>query len=303
MKKRQKIIVILGPTATGKSDLAVEIAKEIKGEIISCDSRQVYRGMNLGTGKITKKEMHSIPHHMLDIVSPHTIFSVADFKKKAEKKIDEIIKKGRIPILCGGTGLYIDTLLGEVTLPEVPPNTKLRKELECKTVGELFEKLQKLDPARASTIDSKNKVRLIRALEIVDTLGSVPAQKPTGPSCLDKYNVLKIGLDLPDEVLKEKIQKRLISRIKKGMIKEIKNLKDQGISWKRLEMLGLEYRYGAMYLQHKITKDEMIDRLNSEIWHYAKRQRTWFKRDKSTMWIDPRDEEKVEEIKNNFISN
>ena len=285
MKEHPQIIVILGQTATGKSDFAVQIAREIKGEIISADSRQVYTDMDLGTGKITKKEMRGIPHHLLDIAKPTKVFSASDFKKHADKKIKEITKRGNIPIVCGGTGFYIDTLLGSATLPEVPPNKILRAELIKKTVGELFVLLQKLDPVRAKTIDAKNPVRLIRAIEIAKALGSVPVAQNRG----HEYEVLKIGLTLPDQILKEKIYARLLSRIKKGMLREIQKLHDNGVTWKRMSDLGLEYRYGALYLQKKISKDEMITKLNTEIWHYAKRQKTWFKRDKDIMWIDPRE--------------
>ncbi len=285
MKEQPKIIVILGQTATGKSDFAVQIAKEVNGEIISADSRQVYKGMDLGTGKITKKEMRGVPHHLLDIAKPTKVFSANDFKKNAEKKIKEITKRGNIPIVCGGTGFYIDTLLGNATLPEVPPNKILRTELTKKTVSELFVLLQKLDPVRAQTIDAQNPVRLIRAIEIAKALGSVPLVQNRG----HEYEVLKIGLALPDHILKEKIHTRLLTRIKKGMLREIKKLHDDGVTWKRMNDLGLEYRYGALHAQNKITKNEMIEKLNTEIWHYAKRQKTWFKRDTDTVWIDPRE--------------
>jgi tRNA dimethylallyltransferase len=186
--------------------------------------------------------------------------------------------------------------------PEVPPNKKLRDSLEKKSTEKLFEKLKKMDDNRAKTIDKNNKVRLIRAIEIAKALGKVPPLNSTlsksdtnsAPaefvllSQSPKFDVLKIGLTLPPEILKERIKVRLLSRIKKGMIKEVENLHKNGISWKRLNTLGLEYRYVALYLQKKISKDEMIDKLNNEIWHYAKRQNTWFKRDKSIIWIDPR---------------
>ncbi len=284
-----KIIVVLGQTATGKSDFAVEIAQTLQnkvlGEIISADSRQVYRGMNLGTGKITYKEMRGVPHHLLDIISPKKTFTVSEFKKLADKKIDEILERGNIPIVCGGTGFYIDALVDNIILPEVPPNSALREGLNKKTAAQLVILLRKLDPGRAKVIDINNKVRLIRAIEIANALGKVPKIKGK-----QKYDVLKIGLALPDEVLKEKIRTRLTARIKKGMLKEIKSLHDKGVSWRRMQELGLEYRYGALYLQKKISKQEMIEKLNTEIWHYAKRQKTWFKRDQETAWIDPRKE-------------
>ncbi len=298
MKNNPKIIVILGQTATGKSDFAVEIAKNIDGEVISADSRQVYEDMDLGTGKITKKEMQKVPHHLLDVASPTTTFSVSKYKKMADKKIAEIIKNEHVPIICGGTGFYIDAVIDDVILPAVKPDKKLRKELEKKSKEELFVILKKLDKNRAETIDKNNPVRLIRAIEIAKTLGSVPALEKSDES---KYNVIKIGLTMPDEVLKERIYKRLGARIKAGMIKEVQNLYNRGISWRKLENFGLEYRYCALFLQGKFgdtnpttlklrgAREEMIEKLNTEIWHYAKRQKTWFKRDKNTIWIDPRE--------------
>ncbi|MCX6747919.1 MAG: tRNA (adenosine(37)-N6)-dimethylallyltransferase MiaA, partial [Candidatus Nomurabacteria bacterium] len=178
---KPKVIVILGATSTGKSDLAVLLATTIfkkKAEIISADSRQVYKGLDLGTGKITKKEMRGIPHHLLDVVNPKKTFTVTEFKKLADKKIKQILVRGNVPILCGGTGFYIDTVVNNVVFPEVPPNEELRKKLEQKNKEELFEILEKLDQQRAKDIKDKNelnnKVRLIRAIEIATSLGNVP---------------------------------------------------------------------------------------------------------------------------------
>jgi len=290
-----KIIIILGQTSTGKSDFAVQIAKDINGEIISADSRQVYKGMNLGTGKITKKEMMGIPHHLLDVIYPSRIFSVSSFQKIANKKIKEIIKKGKNPIICGGTGFYIDAITNNTIFPEVPPNKKLRVILQKKTTEQLFAMIKTLDKDRASNIDPKNRVRLIRAIEIAKSLGFVPRLKNSSETnsamaefvSEPKYKTFKIGLTLPPEILKEKIETRLLARIKKGMLKEIENLHKQGVSWKRMNALGLEYRYGALYLQNKISKTEMIEKIKIETWHYAKRQKTWFKRDPNTIWINP----------------
>jgi len=305
------MIVILGQTATGKSDFAVEIAKKINdlsryksGEIISADSRQVYKDMNLGTGKITKKEMQGVKHYLLDVISPKNIFSVSDFQKLANKEIKNIISKNKIPIICGGTGFYIDALVNGTRFPEVPPNKELREKLSNKTAQKLFDILKKLDKNRVENIDPKNKVRLIRAIEIARALGSVPRLKNNGnidnksgtnsamaefvPRVNDKSTILKIGLKIPDEILKKRIKARLISRIKKGMIKEIKDLHEKKkITWKRLESFGLEYRYVAYHLQGKLSKGDMVEKLNTEIWHFAKRQNTWFRRDKDILWINP----------------
>ncbi|MCC6323405.1 tRNA (adenosine(37)-N6)-dimethylallyltransferase MiaA [Candidatus Nomurabacteria bacterium] len=294
MKSKPKIIVILGQTSTGKSDFAVQMAKEISGEIISADSRQVYKGMDLGTGKITKKEMRCVPHHLLDVANPKKVFTVSDYKKLAEKKIKEIIKRGNVPIICGGTGFYIDAIISGQVFPEVPPNKKLREQLIKKSKEELYKILKKLDKNRAETIDQNNPVRLIRAIEIAQALGTVPKLADVGR--LQKYEVLKIGLTLPDELLKERIYKRILLRIKKGMIKEVENLYKKGLSWKRMEELGLEYRYISQYLQGKLTKETMIDKLNIETWHYAKRQKTWFKRDKETIWLNPLNKNEIKSV-------
>lgn len=286
MKKttKPKLIVILGQTATGKSDFAVEVARQFGGEVVSADSRQVYKGMDLGTGKVTKKEMRGIPHYMLDIVSPRNkTFSASDFQKLASKKIDEIIKKGKVPIICGGTGFYLDTIVNGNIFPEVPPNEKLRKELYSKSTIALFEYLKKIDLRRAKDIDPKNKVRLIRAIEIAKALGKVPKiNKSDSP-----FDLIKIGLIFPNEELKQRIYIRLIKRMKLGMLKEMENLHRSGVSWKKMESFGLEYRYSAFYLQGKISKEEMVEKLFSQIWHFAKRQNTWFKRDKDIIWINP----------------
>lgn len=284
MEQKPKIIIILGQTATGKSDFAVEVAKLINGEIISADSRQVYKGMDLGTGKITKKEMRGIPHYMLDIVSPkNKTFSVSDYQKLAKRKIDEILKKRKIPVICGGTGYYIDSIIKNISFPEVPPDKKLREQLNSKTTDYLFKYLLKLDKERAQNIDKNNRVRLIRAIEIASALGKVPkANNSESP-----FDTIKIGLAFPGEKLKERIYIRLIKRIKMGMLKEMEKLHKDGVSWKKMESFGLEYRYSAFYLQGKISKEEMIEKLFSQIWHFAKRQNTWFKRDKKTIWINP----------------
>jgi tRNA dimethylallyltransferase len=279
----QKIIVIVGVTATGKSAFAVTLAKNMNGEIISADSRQVYRGLDLLSGKITKKEMQGIPHHMLDIVSPKKAYTVADFKKAGEKILQDILSRNKTPIIVGGTGFYIDALVSGNVLPEVPPNQVLRKKLTINSASKNFTLLKKLDPNRAKTIDRHNNVRIIRAIEIAQAVGKVPVLK----QAQSQYETTWIGLTVPDEVLKKKIHMRLQDRLKSGMLREAKKLHDSGISWKRMNELGLEVRYAAHFLQGKIGKEEMIAALEKQIWQYAKRQKTWFKRNKEIDWIDP----------------
>lgn len=292
MQSKTKLIVICGPTATGKSDFTVQIAKQIDGEIISADSRQVYKGLDIGSGKITEQEMHGVPHHLLDITNPQNVVSVDQYKRLAHKKIAEIIERGNVPIICGGTGFYIDAVTKGMSFPEVPRNEELRTELEQKTTEDLFALLENLDSTRAKNIDAKNRVRLIRAIEIAKALGSVPPVKSE-----KLYDTLFIGLDVPDEILKEKINTRLLARVD-GILEEVQRLNEEGLSWKRMFGLGLEYRYGSLCVKGKISKEEMIATLQTEIWKYAKRQRTWFKRNKKIVWIDPREDntEVVEKI-------
>ncbi len=278
----KKIVVILGPTASGKSEMAVKIAKKFNGEIISADSRQVYRGMDIGTGKITKKEMQGIPHYLLDVTSPKRRFSVVQYRKLAIIAIDKIFRNARVPILCGGTGFYIQAVVDGIIIPEVKPDWRLRKKLEEKNTDELFNLLKKVDAKRAKSIEPKNKRRLIRALEIV-----IKTKKPVPPLIKKppQFEILMIGIKRSQKELKKKIYQRLLKRLRGGMVLEVKKLRKSGISWKRLEEFGLEYRYISRYLQGKLNQQEMIEKLQKEIEHYAKRQMTWFKKDKQIYWI------------------
>lgn len=291
-----KIIVILGPTASGKTLISIKIAKKFGGEVISADSRQVYKGMDIGTGKVTKKEMAKIPHYLLDVASPKKQFTVAHYKKLSEKAIKKIHSHGKIPIICGGAGFYIQTITDNIAIPKVKPDAKLRAELEKKSTKELFNQLKKLDSRRAKNIDKNNRRRLIRALEIVIKSGKkVPILKSE-----PKYEALIIGIKRNAKELKELIKTRLLKRLKQGMVKEIINLKKSGLSWKRLEDFGLEYRYVAYYLQNKLSYNEMVEKLQKEIEHYAKRQMTWFSKDKRIHWIQ--NQKQVEKLVKDFLS-
>jgi tRNA dimethylallyltransferase len=194
---RNKIIVILGPTASGKSDVAIKLAQKFNGEIISADSRQIYRGMDIGTGKVTSAEQKMATHHMLDVADPNDEFNISHFKKLAEKMIEDILKRGKLPIICGGTGFWIKSIVDNVHLPEVKPDKELRNMLRNKSAEELFEMLEKLDIERAEDIDAKNKVRLIRAIEICKALGSVPKIKTTNKKLKTNFEFLQIGIDVP----------------------------------------------------------------------------------------------------------
>jgi len=306
--KNNKVLVILGPTASGKSGLAIKLSKKFNGEIISADSRQIYKGMDIGTGKITKKEMKGVRHHLLDITEPKKQFNVVNFKKLAEKKIEEILKKGKTPIICGGTGFYIDAVVNNTNFPPVKENKKLRGKLEKKSAEYLFKILKKIDSARAKNIDFKNQRRLIRAIEIAKeskiTKSVDNKIKKTNKQLFSnsrelksneqKYEFLEIGIKTDNEKLKKLIHNRLISRIKIGMIDEIKKLHKNGVSWEKLDNFGLEYRYVSRYLRGLLNKEEMLKQLETKIWQYAKRQRTWFKKNKKIKWFELKNYKKIE---------
>jgi len=279
-----KIIVIVGQTASGKSELAVKVAKRVNGSIISCDSRQVYRGLSLGSGKVpldAQGQYKGVDHYGLNIASPKRVYTAAMFQRYAQNVIQKIIKQGKTPILCGGTGLWIDAVVYGQAFPEVSPEPTLRKQLSKKTLPELQALLKKLDKSRYKNIDTKNSHRLIRAIEIAKTLGKVP--KLTKPK--PKYDTFFMAPKINQEDLDKKILKRLKQRISQGLIREVKTLLKQGITHKRLQTLGLEYKYVSLYLQNKLSKKELIETLATKIRQYSRRQLTWFKRNKSIHWV------------------
>ncbi len=280
-KSKPIVIAIVGPTAVGKSDFAVEIARAVDGEIISADSRQVYRDLDLGSGKITKREMRGVPHHLLDIASPKRAYSVARFQRDGSNAIARILKWHKAPVVVGGTGFYVDALLLDMKFPNVKPNYALRKKLERLPTDALVRRLKQLDPRRSKEIDQKNRVRLIRAIEIATLYGPIRPLTTTSP-----YEVLWVGLSCKAETLKERIALRLKKRIRAGMLKEFERLHDNGLSYRRMEALGLEYRYGAWLLRGEIGRMKFEERLAREIFRYAKRQMTWFKRNASIRWFD-----------------
>lgn len=286
---KPQVIAIVGPTASGKSSLGVWLAHKLDGEIISADSRQVYKGLNIGTGKVTKKEMSGVPHHLLSIASPKKQFTVDDFVKKAEFAITSIYRSKKNPFIVGGTGLYADMLLGRMAYPNVPPNKKLREQLEQLTTKQLFAQLKKLDQRRATNIEPYHKRRLIRAIEIAKAIGKSPKISPSD-AWRQKYEVLWLGLNPAPEKLQKNIHMRLFARIRVGMIAEAKKLHRAGLSYKRMKELGLEYRYLSLLLQNKLTKQEFEIQLERAILQYAKRQNRWFKRNKDIHWVSGKTE-------------
>jgi tRNA dimethylallyltransferase len=292
---KHKVLVIVGPTASGKSALAVELSRKFDGEVISADSRQVYRGLDIGTGKITKREMRGIAHHLLDVASPSAVFTARDFVQRASTIIS---KSRKLPIVVGGTGFYIDALLGRITVPDVPPDKALRTRLQKRPAAQLFVMLKKADPRRARAMSTpserNNKVRIIRALEIATAhkkLSKGSPQKRSKDS--PRYDVLWIGIKPSQGELEQRIKTRLKARIRAGMIDEAKRLRGQGLSLKRMENLGLEYRSLAHLLKHKITRKEFEEELFRDIRRYAKKQLTYWKRNRDIRWYELRQKSRI----------
>lgn len=274
MKQPSHIFVVAGPTASGKSDFAVELALNNSGEIISADSRQIYKGLNIGTGKITEEEMKGVPHYMLDICELDDEYSVALYKQKALPILNDILSRGKTPIICGGTGQYIDSLIFNTDVPAIPPNNSLRKELEKKSTEELYDELLKKDSRRAENIDKYNRPRLIRALEIINEIGAVPE---SDASTLCHPTTIYI-MSPTREQLKKRITARLEKRIQIGMIDEVKNIMNQGYNSKQMKKFGLEYEIIGKYIEGIISEEEMKKEIVNKSMQYAKRQETWNKK-------------------------
>ncbi len=291
MKKLPKVIVIVGPTASGKTALAVKIAKKFNGEIVSADSRQIYRGMDIGTAKPSKKEMAGVPHHLIDIKNPGQNYTAAEYKRDAVKAIKSILKKGKLPILAGGTGLYVKAVVDNLKIPEVKPDPKLRKKLEkeiqSRGLNFVFQKLIKLDPEAAYIVDPKNPRRIIRALEIaLKTKKPFSSQRKTGKPM---FNFIQIGISLPKDRLNERINRRVDSMIKSGLVEEVKTLvKKYGRSQKSFDAIG--YREIIDFLNGKISLEEAAELIKKNTRNYAKRQLTWFKKDRRIHWVKNQNE-------------
>ncbi len=281
MQKKPKIIAIVGPTASGKTALSIELAKRFNGEVISADSRQVYRGLDIGSGKVTLSEMDGIPHHLLDIADPKDqTYTAADFVLDAKAATSDIISRGKVPIIAGGTFFYLDLLRGKMQTAAVERDLALEAELEKLTTEELIVRLNQEDPKRAATIDTSNRRRLIRALVITHSLGQVPEIE----SVPSEYEWLILGIEIEKELLNTRIEKRLHDRLQNGMLEEVERLLAEGVSAQRLDDFGLEYRYLSKYLLKEISYEEMVTEIFAKSRQFAKRQRTWLKRDPEIIW-------------------
>lgn len=281
-----KLVVILGPTACGKSGLGVTLAKQYGGEIISADSRQVYRGLDLGTGKITPEEMEGVPHYLLDVADPGQQYSVARFQPMAYAAIDGVLDRGNLPFLVGGTGLYVRAVAEGYVFHEAPPDPTLRTELEALPIEALRDRLT----AAGVELDEDcfhNRPRLVRLIEKFENGEDPHAEAQREP----RYDVLTLGVSYPRDEICRRIDLRLQLRLDAGMIEEVAGLRETGVSDQFLEGLGLEYRYITWYLQGKLpSEDALFEELGRAIKRFAKRQVSWFKKDKDVHWLDMADD-------------
>lgn len=300
LSKHSKIIIVLGPTASGKSKLAIRLAKKFDGEIISADSRQIYRGMNIGTAKPSKKELAVVSHHLIDIKNPDENYAAAEYKRDALKTIKKILKRKRLPILVGGAGLYVKAVADNLEIPEVKPDLKLRqkfeKEIEKYGLKYLFDKLINLDPEAAHIVDPNNPRRVIRALEIaLKTKKPFSTQRQAGKPLFD---FLEIGISLPQNLLQQRINRRVDLMIKSGLMREVQNLvKKYGVKQQSFDAIG--YREIINYLNKKISLEEAAELIKKNTKAYAKRQMTWFSKDKKIHWV--KNQKQAEKLIKDFL--
>ena len=282
-KKFKPLIVLLGPTASGKTSLALKLAKKYNGEIISADSRTIFEYMDIGTAKPTHSERKIVPHYLLDIIKPDEEFSVAEFQKMAYEKIDDILSRGKVPFLVGGSGLYINAVTEGFLIPKIKADRKLRQRLETEDLKKLQKKLKKLDPLAYRKIEKNNKRRIIRALEVCLKTGqkfseSQISQKPD-------FQILKIGIKISRQKLYQKINQRTDQMIKDGLVKEVKKLYKMGYDFNLPVMNGLIYKEIGEYVRGKISLKDAIEKAKQKTRNFSKRQTTWFRRDKNIKWI------------------
>ena len=273
-----KVVAVVGTNASGKSALGIELAKRYGGEVISADSRQVFKGLDLGSGKVTAEEMQGVVHHLIDVREPNEFFSMADFQKMSYAAIEDIRARGRLPMIVGGTGLYVDSVLDGYVLSDKEPDLAYRTELEKLTTPELYDMLMGLTPD--AQVDRYNRNRVMRMIErIHDGDSAVPTKEK-------RYESLRLGVSWPRDVLGQRIDERLERRLQEGMIEEVQGLMDRGATTEFLLGLGLEYRFITQYLLGEMGREEMLEKLAIAIKQFAKRQITWFRRNPDIVWLD-----------------
>ena len=290
---KNKVIAICGPTASGKTALSIELAKQINGEIVSCDSMQIYKDMDIGTAKPTLEEMQGIKHYLIGYVSPEERYSVADYKTDAKKAIKKIIEKGKMPIVVGGTGLYLDSLIYEIEYQDIKLDEeyrkKLEKEVEEKGLETLYERAKKIDEKAIEKISSNDKKRILRILEIYHATGKTKTEQEIESRKKEvEYDYQVYALDWDRQKLYDRINKRVDMMIEQGLIEEVKQILNKYATFPTA-MQGLGYKEVVEYLQGNLTKEEMIEKIKMETRRYAKRQLTWFRKNKQTMWLDAED--------------
>jgi tRNA dimethylallyltransferase len=279
------LLVVLGPTASGKSSLGIALAQRLQGEIVSADSRQVYRGLDIGSAKVTLEERALVPHALLDVADPQETYTVAQYQQAAIEAINAIIARGLLPLLVGGSPHYIQAVVDHLDIPQVPPQPELRTQLEARELADLLAELELLDPQAAATIDRRNPRRIIRAIEVCLVSGKPFSEQRRKADPL--YRSLLLGIQWPREVLYQRIDQRVDERMQQGMVQEVRGLLEQGVSMERLDALGLEYRFVSRWLRHDFASEaEMVQRLKYAIHDFTRRQLTWFRRDQRIIWLD-----------------
>ena len=288
---KPKVIVIVGPTASGKTSLSIELAKKINGEIVSCDSMQIYKDMDIGSAKPTQEEMQGIKHYLIDVVSPNERFSVAEYKKQAERAIEEILTKGKVPIVIGGTGLYADSLIYGIEYQEIDYDENYRKSLEIQAQTDdglkmLYNQAKRIDEEAIKKISENDKKRIIRVLEIYHQTGKTKTELEAESRKNEvKYDYKVFAINMDRQVLYDRINRRVDIMIENGLIQEVENLLEKYKAFPTA-MQGLGYKEVVQYFNKELTKEEMIDKIKQETRRYAKRQLTWFRKNKETIWLD-----------------
>ncbi len=296
-----KLVVLLGPTASGKSGLGITLAQHFNGEIVSADSRQVYRGLDIGTAKVTPAERALVPHHILDVADPREIYTVAQYQRDAIAAINDILERRHQPFLVGGSPHYIQAVVDNLDIPHIEPQPELRARLEKRPLSELLEQLEELDPHTAATIDRNNPRRIIRALEVCLTSGQPFSQQRNMSEPV--YQSLVLGVEWPRDVLYRRIDERVDERMQLGMVQEVQRLLDEGISQQRLEALGLEYRYISRWLTGVFeSEDEMVQGLKYAIHDFTRRQLTWFRKETRIIWVNGGDWEQADKRVRDFLT-
>ncbi|HLJ36274.1 MAG TPA: tRNA (adenosine(37)-N6)-dimethylallyltransferase MiaA [Ktedonobacteraceae bacterium] len=297
---KPKLVVILGPTASGKSALGIALAQRFHGEIVSADSRQVYRGLDIGSAKVTPEEQAMVPHHLLDVVDPDEVYTVAQYQQQANAAIADILARGYQPFLVGGSPHYIQAVVDNLDIPAIPPQPALRAELESRPLATLLAQLEHLDPQSAATIERNNPRRVIRALEVCLVSGKPFSEQRRVADPL--YESLLLGIQWPRAELYQRIDARVDERMQQGMVREVQRLLQQGVHSERLEALGLEYRYINRWLQGEYASEAaMVERLKYAIHDFTRRQLTWFRKETRIIWIEGDDVYRAEELVEHFL--